>query len=90
MTVEAKKYMLIEKITNLRNEALLNKLERLLDEFAKGNEVLLQVIKPVKDKLDIEQLKIEQNYQGFNKKEVDQLIKEIDLDEPIEDLLSMI
>ena len=44
----------------------------------------------MREELDIEQLKLEQNYKGFNKEEVDQLIKEIDIQEPIEDLLRMV
>ena len=42
------------------------------------------------ENLDIEQLKKEQNYRGFDKKEVDRLIKEINIQEPIEELLEMI
>ncbi len=90
MSVETKKYKLIEKITGVQNEAILNRLEFILAEYSKGKEILLTLAKPLKEKLDIEQLKIDQNYQGFNAKEVDQLIKEIDIPEPIGDLLKMI
>lgn len=90
MTVETKKYKLIEKITSLEDEEVLNKLALVLDEYARGHLVLMEIIKPIRDKLDVEQLKKEQNYQGFDKEEVNRLIKEIDLQEPIEDLLEMI
>lgn len=90
MTVETKKYKLIEKITNLQDEDLLNKLELILNEYSRGNLILMEIVKPIREKLDIEQLKKEQNYQGFDKEEVDRLIKEIDLQEPIEELLGMI
>jgi hypothetical protein len=90
MTVETKKYKLIEKITSLKDEEVLNKLNLVIDEYSKGNFILMEVVKPIREKLDIEQLKKEQNYQGFDKGEVDQLIKEIDLQEPIEELLEMI
>ena len=90
MTVETKKYKLIEKITNLQDEEVLNKLELVLKEYSKGNLILMDIVKPIREKLDIEQLKKEQNYQGFDKEEVDRLIKEIDLQEPIEELLKMI
>lgn len=90
MTVETKKYKLIEKITSLQDEEVLNKLELVLDEYSRGNLILMDIVKPIREKLDIEQLKKEQNYQGFDKEEVDRLIKEINLQEPIEELLKMI
>jgi len=89
MTVETKKYKLIEKITSLQDEEVLNKLELLLKEYSSGNAILMEIVKPMREELDIEQLKLEQNYKGFNKEEVDQLIKEINIQEPIEDLLRM-
>lgn len=90
MTVETKKYKLIEKITSLQDEEVLNKLELVLNEYSRGNLILMDIVKPIREKLDIEQLKKEQNYQGFDKEEVDRLIKEIDLQEPIEELIKMI
>jgi signal recognition particle GTPase len=90
MTVETKKYKLIEKITSLQDEEVLNKLELLLKEYSSGNAILMEIVKPMREELDIEKLKLEQNYKGFNKEEVDQLIKEIDIQEPIEDLLRMV
>ena len=90
MTVETKKYKLIEKITSLQDEEVLNKLELVLNEYSRGNLILMEIVKPIREKLDIEQLKKEQNYQGFDKEEVDRLIKEIDLQEPIEKLVEMI
>jgi hypothetical protein len=90
MTLETKKYKLIEKITSLKDEEVLNKLELVLNEYSRGNLILMEIVKPIREKLDIEQLKKEQNYQGFDKEEVDRLIKEIDLQEPIEELLEMI
>ena len=90
MTVETKKYKLIEKITSLQDEEVLNKLELLLKEYSSGNAILMEIVKTMREELDIEQLKLEQNYKGFNKEEVDQLIKEIDIQEPIEDLLRMV
>ncbi len=90
MTVDAKKYKLIEKITELQDEEVLNKLDFVLSEYSKGNLILMEIVKPVRDEFDIERLKKEQNYQGFDKEEVDRLIEEIDIQEPIEELLKMI
>ena len=90
MTVETKKYKIIEKITNLKDEEILNKLELVLQEYSSSNMILTEIIKPIREKLDIEELKKEQDYQGFDKDEVEQLIKKIDLQEPLEELINMI
>lgn len=90
MTVQAKKYQIIEQITHIEDEQLLDQLYHLLEANQSNPSILNSLIKPMREKLDIEQLKIEQHYQGFDEKEVERLIKEADIQEPIEELLSMI
>lgn len=90
MTVQAKKYQIIEQITHIEDEQLLDQLQHLLEANQSDHSILSSLIKPIREKLDIEQLKMEQNYKGFDKKEVEYLIKEADIQEPIEELLSMI
>lgn len=90
MTVQAKKYQIIEQITHIEDEQLLDQLQHWIEAKQFNNSILDSLIKPMREKLNIEQLKIEQNYKGFDKKEVDKLIKEADIQEPIEELLSMI
>lgn len=90
MTVEAKKHQIIQKITEINDESLLDKLESILNEYLHGESVLFELIKPMREKLDIEALKKEQDYQGFDENEVNSLIKEIDFKEPLEELLETI
>lgn len=90
MTLQAKKYQIIEQITHIENEQLLDQLQHLIEANQSNDSILASLIKPMREKLDIEQLKIEQNYKGFDKAEVNRLIKEADIQEPIEELLSMI
>ena len=90
MTVETKKNQIIQKITEINDESLLNKLESILNEHLRGESVLFELIKPMREKLDIEALKKEQDYQGFDENEVNSLIKEIDFKEPLEELLGTI
>lgn len=90
MTVQAKKYQIIEQITHIEDEQLLDQLQHWIEVNQSNDSILASLIKPMREKLDIEQLKIEQNYKGFDKVEVDRLIKEADIQEPIEELLSMI
>lgn len=62
MTIEAKKYHLIEQIMAIQEEALLNRLEILLNNLTQENQALSKLIQPTREKLDIEQLAQEQNY----------------------------
>lgn len=48
------------------------------------------VFKKKRKTISVEDLKREQNYQGFNRAEFDRLVKELDIQEPIEDLLAML
>jgi len=69
MTLETRKYNLIKLITGLEDELLISKLEALLQEFSDGDSILMQLNKPMREKLDIEQLMKEQNYQHPTKEE---------------------
>ncbi|MDX1942128.1 MAG: hypothetical protein SFU99_16310 [Saprospiraceae bacterium] len=90
MTIEAKKYHLIEQITAIQEEALLNRLEVVLQELTESNQLLLQLAKPMRDKLNIEELIKEQDFQGVDKEKIGRLIEEIALDEPIEELIEAV
>lgn len=90
MTIEAKKYHLIEQIMAIQEEALLNRLEILLNNLTQENQALLKLIQPTREKLDIEKLAQEQNYQGVDQDEMNRLVKEIALDEPLEDLIEAV
>ena len=90
MTLEARKLELIAKITSVKNESLFVQLEDLIKESLTVSDPLLKIAKPIKKKLDIDQLIKEQNFKGFNKKKFDKLVKELNIQEPIEQLLEMI
>lgn len=49
-----------------------------------------QLARPIRPHFDLEEMKREQGYQPINKAEFDQLIKEPDIQEPLEDLLAML
>ena len=90
MTIEARKYHLIEGIMQVSDEGAIEKLEQILKEYAESRDSIRHLLKPMKQKLDVDQLVEEQNFQGVNTEKIEQLIKEINLEEPIEDLLEMI
>lgn len=90
MTIEAKKYHLIEQIMAIQEEALLNRLEILLNNLTQENQALLKLIQPTREKLDIEKLAQAQNHQGVDQDKMNRLIEEIALDEPFEDLIEAV
>ncbi len=97
MTVIARKYNLINQIVLLSDEELLVQLEAFFKMrkapevvFTKLDPDLLRLAKPLRKKLDIEQLKKEQNYKGVNRKRFDRLVKEMDIKESAEELIQML
>lgn len=87
--IESKKLHLIKQIASLNDANILLELENVLNQAHKDT-VLLKLAKPRKHKLDIEALKKEQKFTTFNRKRFDKIIKELAIEEPIEQLLEMI
>lgn len=86
MTIEGKKLHLIQKIMEIKDESVIDQLDELLDNQPNESKdwILRQLNKPIKKKLDLAALKREQNFQQVNKEEIEALIKEADIQEPIE------
>lgn len=57
---------------------------------ADKKDILEQLAKPIRPYFDLEEMKREQGYQPINKAELEELIKELDIQEPLEDLLAML
>lgn len=90
-SAESIKLELISQITALNDATVLAQLARVLKQNApKTDAALIKLTKPRRKTLDIEQLKKEQHFTEFNRPRFDQLIKELDIQEPIEQLLKMI
>ena len=75
-------------------ELLLNK-ELQLDSKVNKSDALQQLMlqqmaKPMRKSITVEQLKKEQNYQPFSKKGSEKMVEDLDIQEPIEDLMKML
>jgi hypothetical protein len=69
------------------------KVEDVVDAVAKRPsekqlELLEKLAKPIRKNLDIEELIKEQNWKPINREEFDRLVKELDIQEPIEQLIA--
>ena len=92
MTIETKKLHLIKRIMEIDDESIIDKIDELVGERPETDihSILRKMSKPIEKKLDIEKVKKEQNFQPIDKDEIERLIKEADIQEPIEELLEMI
>ena len=92
MTIETKKLHLIKRIMEIDDESIIDKIDELVGERLEKDidSILRKMSKPIEKKLDIEKVKKEQNFQPIDKDEIERLIKEADIQEPIEELLEMI
>lgn len=54
------------------------------------SSTLQRITRPIRKKLDIEELKKEQNYKGADKSKIQHIINTITIEEPLEDLLAQL
>jgi hypothetical protein len=90
MILEAKKYRLMESLMKISDETIFDNLENLVNTYLQNLASVNHLVKPMKEKLDIDELIKTQNYQGADKEFIDGLSDEMDIEEPIEVLLKMI
>ncbi len=86
MTLQARKYKLIQKITDSDSEELINQLEQLMDEksdFELTDDTLSNFTVSIDEKLDIDQLIKEQGFKNATKEELDAIIEKANLTEMI-------
>lgn len=89
MTIEALKYEIMAKIVNIQNEAVLQQVRKILEGVSKENDLLYRAVKPIREGITVEDLIREQNYKGFDRSAFDKLVEEIDVQDPIEELLTL-
>jgi hypothetical protein len=92
MTIEGKKLYLIRKIMEISDESVIDQLDELIGKQKEEDKdwILRQLNKPIKEKLDLKEIKREQTFEEVDKEEIEALIKEADIQEPMEELLQMV
>jgi len=90
-TIDSKKVRLVSKITSVQDEALLDLLEKIFDSTSVTDAaVWAKVVKPVRQHQTIEDMVREQNYQGFDRKDFDKIIEELNIQDPEGELLKLL
>ena len=91
--IALRKYHLISLIMAVQDEEALAVIEAYFEQkdSLNTNDLLLaKLVKPLRKTVTVEELVEEQQYKGINKAEFEALIKEINITEPIEELLNML
>lgn len=90
MTLDLRKYRLLKMIVDSTDENLVGRLESVMYNEQLNDPILKELSQPVKDKLDLDTLMIEQGFKHPTKEELDEIIEEADIQEPIEELIQLI
>jgi len=85
-----RKQQLIQRIAQIKEEKHLLMLEQYVMDIEQENIDFEAIFKPAKKTITVEELIEEQNYKGIDKAKMDRLIDEMDIQEPLEDLLKML
>lgn len=91
-TLNDRKINLIVEITHLDNEESVRQIEDVVGKVKKCPtekqlEMLKKLAKPIRKKIDLEELKREQNWKPSTKEEISELIKKIDFQLPLDELI---
>lgn len=90
LNLNHRKKQLIQRIAQIKEEKHLLMLERYMTDIEQESIDLEAIFKPAKKTITVEELIEEQNYKGIDKAKMDRLIEEMDIQEPLEDLLEML
>jgi len=86
--LDRKKVELITAITTMSPDELND-----LEKYVKIRQLSKEhghIFNNMRKTISVEELKTAQNYQGFDREKFDELVAELDIQEPIEDLLAML
>ena len=90
-TIDSKKVRLVNKITSVQDEALLDLLEKIFDSAPVAESaVWAKVVKPIRQRQTIEDMVQEQNFRGFDRVGFDKIIEELDVQDPEGELLKLL
>ncbi len=85
-----RKLQFIQAVSFIQDEEEIAQLENWLDLLQTKKAVSSELFKPIRKKLDPEAIKRSRNFKGHDREKIMRLIKEMDVQEPIELLLSQL
>lgn len=90
--LDSRKVRLINAISQLDNVKLVEKVEQLLlaELASTQNKALEALLQPIVEKTDLNEILKEQHYTGPNRKRFSKFVKELNIEEPIEQLMAQL
>ena len=88
--ITERKYHIIQLITAIEDEKALARIQEDLEEIRRRENLLAKITKPMKKTLDVEEMKREQNWKPVDMGEWHRLAEELDIQEPVEELLAQL
>ena len=88
--LDKRKYHLIQQIMKLEDEEAIIRIEKQIETIQQDSELWSSIIKPVKETVSIEQMIEEQGYKPIEKEEFFEKVDELEIEESLEELLSML
>lgn len=89
MKIETLKYEIFAEIVRTNDEAILHRIKEVLKGVSSENDLFNRIVKPIREKITVQDLVVEQNYKGFDRADFDKLIDEMNIQDPIEELLNL-
>ncbi len=89
LTIEIGSVQEVEQLLNVFKTMNLENIQVVLDKKT-DFDLLQRINRPFSKTLDLERLKKAKNYKGVNKERFDRLVKELNITEPIDVLLSQL
>ena len=86
--LEKRKKRIIGKIDRLESDFSLQQIERILNDMCDRFETSGNVIKPLKEELNVDEMAKEQNFKGIDRQQFNMLINDIDIQESFADLVA--
>lgn len=90
MDFALKKNHIIAVIQRINSETLLMKIEDFVTSISQQKDMLSSLSRPLKETLNLEEMIVEQSYQGPTLERMHQISKEINIEQSTEELLAMI
>ena len=82
--LEKRKKRIIGKIGRLESDFSLRQIERILNDMYERFETSKNVIKPLKEDLNVDEMAKDQDFTGIDRLQFNMLIKDIDIQEPFD------
>ncbi len=90
ISMKARKKNIIRSIERINNDSALRSLEKILNEIAVSANLNTDIFRPSKQDITVEEMIKSQNYTGIDLDAFDRIIRELDIREPLDELLKSV